>query len=437
MVIIDGLGDEFIPELNGTPLQYINERLETLNFMTKNGLGGLHYPYRLGIPMGSDTAHLTIFGYNIDVEYPGRGFFEALGAGYKLAEGGVALRFNFATVVEKDGVLIIRDRRAGRIETETAKILAKDLQERLIEEGLPVVVESTTEHRGILIIKPEEGDLSWRVTDTDPHEVGMPVLKSQPFEDVSKDEREAAERTAYIINKVSEIAYKFLNNHEINLEREKIGKLKANAILARGAGKSVKLVSFGEKWGFKAAYVAAGALYKGIARGIGMDEIKVEGATGTVKTNLNAKVDGVIKALERGYDFIYLHIKAVDNLSHDMKTKEKAEFIAKIDKALRPLLDLEDIVIAVTGDHSTSSLRGRHIGQPVPIVFWSDKVRRDEAKRFYEIELANRGGLGVFEASSIIPIMMDLADRVMEYGLRPSPKPVFYIGATGEPLKIG
>jgi len=436
LVILDGLGDEFIPDLKGTPLEYINEKLETLNYMVKNGIGGLHYPFKPGIPMSSDTAHLTLFGYDISREYSGRGYFEALGANVEIRDGDVALRFNFATVREDNGKLIIEDRRAGRISTEDSKILAKDLQQALLDAGLPVVVKNTTEHRGILIIRPEKNELSWKITDTDPHEINEPILKSQPFEGLSPDEHKAAQVTANTLNEVTKIAYKVLSEHELNKLREKKGLPKANAILARGAGKAVRLTSFKEKWGFKPAYVAAGALYKGVARGVGMDEIKVEGATGTVNTNLEAKVQGVIRALERGYDFVFLHIKAVDNLSHDMKPLEKAEFIAKIDKALKPLRELDDVVITVTGDHSTSSLRGRHIGMPVPILMWSDRIRRDRAERFYEDELVTKGGLGFIDGINIIPLMMDIADRVMEYGLRPSPKPVFYIGATGEPLKI-
>jgi len=435
LIILDGLGDEYIPELNGTPLQYLSGKLKVLDKLAREGIGGIMYPLSPGIPASSDTAHLSIFGYDIKKEYPGRGFFEAIGAGIRLREGEVALRFNLATVKEVGKELIIVDRRAGRINDEDAEILTRDLQKRIEEEGLPVVLKHTLEHRGVMIIKPEK-ELSWRITDTDPHEINSPVLKAQPFEDTPSEERESAEYTAQIVNSVVKLSYEVLNNHELNVKREMKGLLKANIILPRGAGKAIRLMSFREKWGFRAAFVAGGPLYKGVARTIGMEEIKVKGATGRVDTNLEGKVKGVIQALDKGYDFVFLHIKALDTLSHDLNPKGKAEFIARIDKALEPLLELEDIAIAVTGDHSTSSIRGRHIGMPLPIAFWSRKIRRDNAKYFNEIELAEKGGLGVLRGHDILPILLDLSDRAMEYGLRPSPKPVFYIGARGEPLRV-
>ncbi|MHA1617631.1 MAG: 2,3-bisphosphoglycerate-independent phosphoglycerate mutase [Candidatus Njordarchaeales archaeon] len=435
LVIIDGLGDEYIPEFGGTPLQYLSDKLEVLNKLTREGAGGLMYPIAPGIPAGSDTAHLSIFGYDIKKEYPGRGFFEAVGAGIELKHGEVALRFNFATVKKVDNKLIILDRRAGRIRDDVAEELALFLQEKVEEAGLPVVIKHTLEHRGVMIIKPEK-ELSWRITDVDPHEKNAPVLASQPFQDTPPEEVEAAKYTANIVNQVVKLSFKVLDNHEINIERSKKGLLKANIILPRGAGKATRLISFKEKWGFKAAFVAGGPLYKGVAKVVGMEEIKVEGATGRTDTNLSGKVEGVLRALNMGYDFVFLHIKATDSLSHDKKPSQKAEFIAKIDKALSPLSELDDVVITVTGDHSTSSLRGRHIGTPLPIVFWADKIRRDNSKYFNEIEFAEKGAFGVIKGNDVLPILLDLADRVMEYGLRPSPKPVFYIGAPGKPLEI-
>ncbi len=436
LVIIDGIGDEFVPELHGTPLEYVSDKLENLNRMAKEGMCGIMHVIAPGIPPSSDTAHFTIFGYDLSKEYTGRGYFEALGAGIPIEEGDVALRFNFATVEKKGKYLYIVDRRAGRISGEAAEELAKALQEAVDEKGLPVKIYHTLEHRGVLVIKSLE-KLSRMVCDTDPHEVGCPVLASEPLEETPPEEMESARRTAEIINEVTRLSYKVLENHPINREREEKGLLKANVILARGAGIAIKLKPFEEKWGLKPAYVAAGPLYKGVARAAGMDEIHVPGATGTVHTDLNGKVRGVIKALDEGYDFVFLHVKAVDNLSHDKKPKEKALFISRIDATLGELLELEDTVIAVTGDHSTSSVLGRHVGLPTPIVFWSKRnVRRDHANRFTENECAEKGCLGTIYGRNVMPLLLDLANRSMEFGLRPSPKHVLYFGAFGKPLEM-
>lgn len=436
LVIIDGLGDEYIPELGGTPLEYISSNLTTLNKMASEGMCGLVNVVKMGVPPSSDTAHFTIFGYDLSKEYTGRGYFEALGANIPIQEGEVALRFNLATVERVNDLLYIRDRRAGRIGGREAEELIKVLQKAIDDHGIPAAVHHTLEHRGVLVIKSEK-KLSRCISDVDPHEINVPVLKSSPFEEISNDELEAAKKTAQIINDITKLSYETLNNHPINKEREEKGLPKANIILSRGAGIAIKLTTFKEKWGMNAAYIAGGPLYKGVAKAVGMKEIYVEGATGTVNTNLKGKIDGALKAIDSGYDFVFLHIKGTDSLSHDKKPKEKANFIQKIDSVISKLLEINDAVIAVTGDHSTSSRAGRHIGLPVPIVVYANEgLRRNKINRFNESQCAEKGALGVIKGSDIMPVLLDLADRTIEYGLRPSPRKVIYAGAFGEPLRL-
>ncbi len=436
LVIIDGLGDEYIPELRDTPLGFISTKLNTINKMAREGMCGLVNVISPGIPPSSDTAHFTIFGYDLSKEYTGRGYFEALGANIPIEEGDVALRFNLATVEKIGDLLYIRDRRAGRISGTQAEKLISDLQRAIDENDLPAELHHTLEHRGVLVIKGKE-KLSRCISDVDPHETDVPVLQSEPFEEISKEDVDAALRTASIVNKITQLSFEVLDKHPINRERGEQGLPKANIILSRGAGIAIKLTPFNEKWGMNAAYVAGGPLYKGVAKAVGMKEIYVEGATGTVNTNLEGKIKGVIDAIDKGFDFVFLHIKGTDSLSHDKKPRLKAEFILKIDNVLHELLELKDIVIALTGDHSTSSRLGRHIGLPVPIVFYSDStIRRNNLHRFNEMECAENGALGSIRGSDIMPILLDLSNRTMEYGLRPSPKKVMYAGAFGKPLRI-
>lgn len=436
-IVLDGLGDEYIPQLKGTPLEYVSKELININKLVSRGLCGLLAPVSVGIPPSSDTAHLSMFGYDLAVEYPGRGVFEAYGEGLELKEGEVAFRFNLETVEKKGNHLIIRDRRAGRIEDPIAEKLIEDFKRVLKEHDLPVEIHHTVEHRGTLILKPRDGKLSPKISDMDPHEVGQPVLQSEPYEETPENELENAKRTADLINRIVRLSYEFLNDHELNKQRIAEGKPPGNIIVPRGAGMKTKLRSFSEKWGVKAAFVAGGPLYKGVARLIGMHEIPVPGATGKVKTNLKGKVEGVLKALDEGYDFVFLHIKGTDTLSHDKKSLEKAQFIKKIDEHLEPLTELKDIVIGLTGDHSTSSLQGKHIGLPVPILFYTDIGGRPSgAKAFSEHNCAKYNNIGVIRGPDVMPLLMDLAGRMNEFGLRPSPKRVLYIGAFGRPLSL-
>ena len=421
LIIIDGLGDEYIEELGGTPLEYASRNFENINRMADEGMCGIMYPVAPGIPPSSDIGHLSIFGYDIVKEYPGRGYFEALGAGIKPAKGEVAFRVNLATVKEEGSRLIVTDRRAGRISGEDASELYKILDEAFEENGIPARVIHTLEHRGVLLVR--EKDLIGAVTDTDPHEIGKPVLAAEPWKELNEELKKYAEETAKLLNQITLLSYRILKDTDINKRRIERGLPQANIILARGGGLAKDITPFGKKWGFRAAFIAAGALYKGVARALGMDEIEVKGATGTPTTNVENKVMGCIHALDRGYDFVYLHIKGTDNLSHDKKPKEKAEFLLRIDRAFEEFLELEDTVVVITSDHSTSSIRGRHIGLPVPILFWSKSIRRDNVKRFNEIECA-KGALGTIYGRDVMPIIMDLTNRAEETGTRPTGSPL-------------
>ncbi|HEC81447.1 MAG TPA: phosphoglycerate mutase, partial [Thermoplasmatales archaeon] len=122
LIITDGLG--------GRPTDYKGktclEAAQTPNIdeLARRGVTGLLDPIKPGVRPGSETAHLSIFGYDPEKVYTGRGVFEALGIGMDVKDGDVCFRTNFATVDEN---LVVLDRRAGRI-TEGEKELEKALQ---------------------------------------------------------------------------------------------------------------------------------------------------------------------------------------------------------------------------------------------------------------------------------------------------------------------
>ncbi|MEE9455855.1 MAG: phosphoglycerate mutase, partial [bacterium] len=121
--ICDGVADRPVKKLDGkTPL----EAARTPNFdrLARLGENGLLDPIAPGVRAGSDTAHLALLGYDPYEYYTGRGPFEALGAGMDVRPGDVAFRCNFATVEERDGELLVKDRRAGRITEGTAELVA-------------------------------------------------------------------------------------------------------------------------------------------------------------------------------------------------------------------------------------------------------------------------------------------------------------------------
>ncbi|MFQ6051418.1 MAG: 2,3-bisphosphoglycerate-independent phosphoglycerate mutase [Candidatus Hydrothermarchaeota archaeon] len=396
VVVVDGMGDR--PIDGKTPLQYANT--PNIDLLCREGITGQMNTITPGIVPGSDTGHLAIFGYDPYKTYPGRGVFEALGAGIKLEEGDVAFRCNLATVDEKLNVV---DRRAGRI--KDGKKIVEEIDGMEIN-GVEIILKSTTEHRCSLVLRGE--NLSNKISDVDPHSETK-IWKSKALENTHE-----ARRTADIINKLVEESYKILKDHPINKEREKEGKLPANILLPRGAGKYVEIESIKEKWGFKASCIAGGALYKGVARYLGASIIDVRGATGRLDTNLHAKVDAALKSAEQ-YEYTFLHIKGCDNASHDGDFRAKAEMISRIDEeVVSKLIDFDGYVL-ITADHSTPVFVKRHTSDPVPILFHGEDVRRDSVELFDEISVVH-GGLGTLRGIDLMPIVSDYIGYYKMYG---------------------
>ena len=119
------------------------------------------------------------------------------------------------------------------------------------------------------------------------------------------------------------------------------------------------------------------------------------------------------KAALDDHDIVFLHFKGTDTTAHDHRPDQKRAFIERIDGALEPLLS-EDVVIGVTGDHSTDSTTGRHSGGPVPALLAAPSGRYDHSKEFSERE-AMSGGLGQLSSSSFLRSMLDHMNRTQIY----------------------
>ncbi|MEE9507295.1 MAG: 2,3-bisphosphoglycerate-independent phosphoglycerate mutase [Thermoplasmata archaeon] len=401
LIVCDGLGDRPVDSFGGkTPLQAANKH--NFDWFAENGICGLMDPIAPGVRPGSDTAHLAIFGYDPHECYTGRGPFEAVGAGLKLEEGDVAFRCNFATV---DDDMKVIDRRAGRISSGTDEITSTLDGSEI--GGAKIVLKPGTAHRAALILRGK--GLSWKVSDADPHEAGKKVLDVLPYE-------EDAEKTAGIVNEFVRLSHGKLAGHPINAAREKEGKLPANIMLPRGGGIWVPLRSFKERYGLKAAAISGVTLVRGICMSLGMEMLEVEGATGGLDTDMIAKADAAMKALE-SKDFVYMNVKAPDICGHDGLADEKVKVIERLDEMLgvvKRQLD-DETILAVTADHSTPIEVGDHSGDPVPLLIFGPGVRIDSVAQFDEVSVA-RGGLGHPRGSDLMNLLLNLAGRAEKFG---------------------
>jgi 2,3-bisphosphoglycerate-independent phosphoglycerate mutase len=393
LVVCDGLGDRPIKELGDkTPLEAA--RTPNLDKFAEQSECGMMHTLGRGRTPGSDTAHLSIFGYDIETHYSGRGPIEVAGLGLQLKDGDVALRGNFGTVDDK---LTITDRRAGRI--RVVEPLTKALDGMEID-GVTFIVKPGTAHRAGVIMRGE--GLSDAIIDADPHKPGVPVRTVTPTDDTPE-----AKRTAEVLNKFLAKAHEVLKEHPLNAERRKAGELPANYLLVRGAGQYSEVPSFKQRYGLTACCIAGGGLYKGVGAFLGMKILEVSGATGLPDTDIEAKFKATLENLG-SYDFVFVHVKATDSLGEDGNYEGKRDFIEKIDRAASILTRLpEDTLLVVTGDHSTPCEMKAHSGDPIPIMFHNTSVRIDGVKAFNE-RACTQGGLGFIRGTDIMPQVMNL-----------------------------
>ena len=409
LVIADGMADVPLKELKGkTPLEAAD--LPSLDQIADLGICGIMDVIAPGIPPGSDTAHLALLGYDVIETYTGRGALEAIGSGVNILPNDLAFRCNFATA---DTDLKVLDRRAGRITSEEASELT-DTIKKTIKMDPPevgdILFTNTVQHRAILRLSGP--NLSALVSDTDPHRIGQKVLQAYPL-----DESPEAEHTANVLNNLTLQLRDVLTDHPVNKKRERTGLPPANVVLFRGVGTLPEMEPLSLLYGIHPAAIAAVPLVKGVCKTAGMRLIHVEGATGTYETDAVAKAKVAVESLQR-FDFVLVHAKATDLASHDREPRKKIEMIKKIDALVAYLLDninSEEVFLAVTADHTTSSVKGEHSGEPVPLAISGPNVRRDDVKEFGERTCA-RGGLGRIRGVDLMPILMNLLGKAEKAG---------------------
>ena len=101
LIIGDGMADNPVPELGGlTPLQYAKKPF--IDELAARGEVGSVLNVPRGLPAGSDTAIMSIFGCDPKLYYTGRAPLEAAATGIKLNAGDVAYRCNMVTYDEGD-----------------------------------------------------------------------------------------------------------------------------------------------------------------------------------------------------------------------------------------------------------------------------------------------------------------------------------------------
>lgn len=381
IVLCDGMADEPLEKLGGkTPL----EAAETVNMdrLARDAEIGMVRTVPEGMAPGSDTANLSVIGYDPKKYYTGRSPLEALSVGVDMEPSDVSFRCNLVTLSEEGDTYEERkilDHSSGEITTQEAAILLNALKEGLKKDGYAFYVG--TSYRHLLVWK------NGKVRElTAPHDILTKrignYLPSDP-----------------VLREMMEKSYAILKDHPVNQARKEKGLNPANSAWFWGAGTRPVLTSFEKKNRVKGAMISAVDLLKGIAVGADMHNITVEGANGGLHTNYAGKANAAVKALtEEGYDFVYIHIEAPDEMGHQGNIEDKIEAIERIDaQIIGPVADKlreagEAFRMLVLPDHPTPIRLRTHTGNPVPYLLY-DSTQKAEGKEIYCEKTAEQTGI--------------------------------------------
>ena len=380
VVLGDGMADRPIAELGDqTPLAYAET--PTMDQLAAVSEIGMVHTIPDGMKPGSDTANLSVLGYNPRIYYSGRSPLEALSIGVDMKDTDIALRCNLVTLSEEEENYedrTIIDHSSGEISTADAAVLLDAVREGLENETYKFYVG--TSYRHLLIW--DRGDV---VELTQPHDVLGQAIGQYLPEDA-------------ILREMMKKSYDILVNHPINVERKKKGLNPANSCWFWGAGTKPALSSFAEKTHLKGAMISAVDLLKGIAVGASMKVVEVEGANGGLNTNYEGKAQAAIDVLTKeGYDFAYIHVEAPDEMGHQGSVERKVKAIEYLDsRIIKPVKEGleaadEDFRMLVLPDHPTPICMRTHSSDSVPYLLYDSTDLQQHDWKYNEAEGESSG----------------------------------------------
>ena len=373
-----------------------------------------------GIAPESDIAVFAILGYDPREEHPGRGVVEVLGVGMDFRDGDLAYRVNFATAEWPT----IVDRRVGRdLSSEESAALADEVNEKLSLPDATFELRATVEHRGVLVIRSNEGPLSAEVSNTDPayRKEGHLGVALETFEpEVARceplDDTPAARVAAELTNAFVEGAARVLDVAEVNIHRRAEGRLPGNLILTRDGGDHrPRLEPINDRFGITWGCFVEMPVERGIAIALAMEPVDAPRSdpTGFGPAAEEAYATWADLAADASGDFgaLYIHLKGPDVPAHDGRAEDKRDVVAAIDRAffgqLLPHVDPGRTIVAVTADHATSCIRKAHTADPVPLLVSGGPVRPDGTSSFGE-RACRDGSLGLLRGPQILPRLAEL-----------------------------
>lgn len=396
IILGDGMADQPVAELgNKTPLQCANK--PTIDFLAQNGINGMVKTIPDGVSTGSDTANLSVLGYDPRKYYSGRSPIEAVSMGIDLKSDDVAFRCNLVTLTDEKNYenKTILDHSSDEISTVEAAELIDTIQSKFGTNSMKFYKGVSYRHclvwngnpSGFDCIPPHD-ILDRKIADYLPKGENSSILKEMMFE-----------------------SYEILNKHPINIKRRQKGLRPGNSIWLWGDGKKLTIPSFKNLHNLNGAVISAVDLIKGIGICAGMKSIDVEGATGNIHTNFSGKATAALDAIDSGFDFVYLHIEAPDECGHRKEIDNKVKSISMIDDlVVKPIIEglskYDDYKILILPDHPTPLHLRTHTGDPVPFTFYQKKNHKASGISGYDEVNCEKTGKFVSEGHEIMNLFI-------------------------------
>ncbi len=374
VIVPDGMADRPLKELDGrTPL--MSAFKPNMDRLASEGMVGSVRTIPEGLYPGSDVANLSILGYDPKIYYTGRAPLEAASIGVDLSEEDVAYRCNLVTLrYNKDRTrAVMDDYSAGHISTEEARELIKAINDSLSTDSIRFY--PGVSYRHLMVWKRG----SEHCECTPPHDItGREITDYLPSGEADEILKSLMLRSVAI-----------LENHPVNRARISRGLKPANSIWLWGHGRRPNLPSFKERYGIDGALISEVDLTKGIGIYAGLKIINVPGATGYIDTNYIGTAEYAFNALKEA-DFVYIHIEAPDEVSHEGSIEKKIKAIEDIDALvigtlLRLLKSFNEYRILILPDHATPISVKTHTEEPVPFILFDSRKKNQNKIRYDEL----------------------------------------------------
>jgi len=390
IILGDGMADYPIAELGGkTPLQSAHKPY--MDYLAQFGVTGMVQTIPEGVVHpGSDVANLSVLGYDPGKYYTGRSPIEAVSMGIKLSKKDTAFRCNLVTLSDEpdfeDKYMI--DYSSDEITTPEAAKIINSLN--LMIGSSNMIFYPGVSYRHCMIWE----NAPTGFTLVPPHDILQKCIK--PY----LPSGSGAAQMLTLMHRSSEL----LAGHPVNRSRIAKGLKPANSIWLWGEGKKPAIPSFFDKYGVKGSVIAAVDLIKGLGICAGMNTMKVEGATGNIDTNYEGKAFAALEELDKGQDFVFVHIEAPDECGHRHEIENKVKAIEMIDlHVIGPLLKglderqnkpgFEDFTIMAVPDHATPIIMRTHTNDAVPFAIYKKSVAEYSGKDGYDEDSAKTTGI--------------------------------------------